>query len=402
MRIMILSSRPGIGTAYSNICQNLSMQFKKLNHDVAITGIQSTYMMEDYRGIPVYPLMDDFHQAGDINSQINRLVLNMKHHQTEALLCIFQADSFYGPFTRVHPKTVWYTPIEGEIVYTNQPTFKETRGVKKIIAMTHAAGEQFTKQKIDNTVIYPGYDPNIFTKNYSKHIKDEITIYFPINNEELVLPAVKLPELKQHLGIDFILGFVAQNFGIKKRFERLIEAFSIFAQNKKNVHLHLHCMPVSAKGIDLFQIMDRFKIRDKITFSYGTVGSSGLSEKSLNILYNIFDIYVSASSGEGFGMPILESMAVGIPQIHPDFLPFQELLGYDNEKRGLLAKCIRQLTVAGEERALVDIQSLVEKMEFFYAWPDFREYCAANATKWASLYTWMKCAQEFDKVFRSM
>jgi len=407
MRVHIFSNSPAYpttGSGYANIVKNISFELSKPGYDIAITGMQTSYEMGNIGKIPIYPLLPDFHAVDSLNMQLRQLSLNMKYHGSDILLCIFQGDSkWYNPFTQIIPdKTVWMMPLEGEIIYKNHQVWNDARKVKKVVAMTNSAGEQFRKQGISCDVIYLGYNPKAFRKEYNKNLQESIIIYFPANNEELILPACKLPEWKEKMGIECMFGFNAQNFGVKKRFERLIEAFSIFAKDKNDVHLHLHTLPVGVKGLNLLEIINYYDIKDKITFSYGNFGSSGWSEHALNILYNQFDIYVSASSGEGFGLPILESAAVGVPQIHPDFAPFNEFLGHDEDKRGLLAKCIKQFTSAGEERALVDIQSLAEKMEIMYTQDDFREMLGRNAQKWASEYTWARTAREFDKVFKDM
>lgn len=307
----------------------------------------------------------------------------------------------YNPFTQVHPNTVWHVPIEGQIVYRNHPLFATARTVKKVVAMTHSAGEQLSSHGIENTVIYLGYNPKVFRQDYLKSLDEPVNIYFPEGNQETTIPASALLELKSGLGVNFIVGYGGQNFGVRKRPERLIEAFSIFAKDKKDVHLHMHCFPASSRGANLIEIADYYGVKDKLTFSYGSFRSSGWSAQALNILYNIFDIFATASSGEGFGLMHLESMAAGVPQCAPDTQPFQEFFGYDDEKRGLLAKSIGQMTPAGEIRALVDVKSLAEKMEALYAYDDLRQQLSRNCLEWARAYTWDKIAAQFDQLFKS-
>lgn len=403
MRLHILSNSPAspaTNSGYANVVKNLSSELSKLGHDIGITGMQTSYEMGNLGKIPIYPLIPDFHAADSLGMQLRQLQLNMKHHGSEVLLCIFQGDSHYNAFTQVFPNTVWYTPLEGEVIYKNHQIWNDARKVKKVVAMTNSAGEQFRKQGIPCDIVYLGHNPKVFRKDYNKNLEEPVIVYFPSNNEELKMPAWALPKLKDKMGVECMFGFNAQNFGIKKRIERLIDAFSIFAKDKKDVHLHLHTLPLYIKGLNLLEIINYYGIKDKITFSYGDFRSSGWSEHALNVLYNQFDIYSSASSGEGFGLPILETAAIGIPQIHPDFIPFQEFMGYDAEKRGLLVKCTKQLTISGELRALVDPQSLAEKMEILFADDGLRKTLGQNAQKWASQYTWDRCAAEFDNLLR--
>ena len=401
MRIMILTNSPKTNSGYSNISNNLYFELRKLGYDVAMTGLQTSHEMEVFKKIPVYPVMDDFHEAQSIQAQIHRLKRNMADHKSEALLCIFQGDSLLNPFTQVHSKTYWYLPLEGELVFKNHPCFAAARKVHQLVTMTHSAEKQFNRQGIANKCIYLGHDPKVFRKGYNKNIKEPVMIYFPAKNEEVVIPVNALQELKERMGIKYMMTFVAQNFGIKKRFERLIEAFSIFAKDKTNTHLHLHTLPVHIKGLNLLELLDYYNVKDKVTFSYGNFRSSGWSPEALNVLYNMTDVYVSASSGEGFGLPHLESMAAGVPQIAPDVEPFREFFGYDDEKRGLLAKSTGQMTQAGEIRGLVDVRNLAEKMETYYARQDFREHVGRNCQKWAEQYTWQQTAKQFDQVLKA-
>jgi glycosyltransferase involved in cell wall biosynthesis len=399
MKLMILSNSPHVNSGYSTVVMNLAEQLLKLNYQVSITGMQSSYRMEEYRGIPVYPLMSDFHEASSIQAQINRLILNLKDHQSEALLCLFQGDSLYNPFTQVHPKTIWYVPIEGQIVYKNHPLFTTARKVKKVVSMTHSAGKQLSDHGIENSTIYHGYDLKVFNKNYKKDLKELVVVYFPQQNEEITMPAGALTEFKDKMGIEYLIGYGGQNFGVRKRPERLLHAFSIFARDKKDAHLHMHCYPVSSRGLNLLEICDYYNIKDKVTFSYGNIRSSGWSPHALNLLYNQFNIFASASSGEGFGLMHLESMAVGVPQIAPDVEPFREFFGEGNEARGLLAESTEQMTPAGELRGLVDVGSLAEKMEFFYD-ITLRKQVGRNCEQWARNYSWDKIAKQFDTVFK--
>jgi len=414
MCIMIVSDSPDMNSGYSRIITNLGPELQKLGYNIAISGIQTALPNQHYKDIKVYQLLNDFNKV-NVPEMDNRLTQNIKTHKSDVVLCLFQGDSKYNPFTQ-HKNTVWYIPIEGHIIYKSSPIFRDARKVHKVVSMTHCAGKQLTRQGINNTTIYLGHDSAIYKKGFNNELDETVPVYFPETNDEFSVPANELLDMKENMGIECMFGFVGQNFGVKKRIERLIEAFSIFAKDKTDVHLHLHCHPegkkvlfsdskkilVTYNGLNLFEIIDYYNIRNKITFSYGEVTSSGWSESALSNLYNIFDVYASASSGEGFGLPHLESMACGVPQLAPDGDPFPEFFGVDDEKCGLLAKCTRQLTSAGEERALVDVKDLAEKMEIIYAQDDFRRMLGSNAQKWASEYTWSRCAAQFDKVFRSM
>lgn len=58
----------------------------------------------------------------------------------------------------------------------------------------------------------------------------------------------------------------------------------------------------------------------------------GIAKKELNYMYNIADLYIAPHGGEGFGMPIGESMATGTPFIASDICTTPEFAGQDNER----------------------------------------------------------------------
>lgn len=403
MRIMILSSAPWTNTGYARIVENLYTELNKIGgYDIAVTGLQQVTRIENYRGCTIYPAMGNFHE-GDIKWQKHRLKENMKYHNSDILLCIFQGDNpGYREFTEIIPdKTVWYMPIEGEIIYPKHDLFEAARKVKKVIAMTNSAGDQFKKRGIPHEVVYLGHNPKIFKRNYNKGLNEPVMVYFPDVNEQHIIPASELLKIKEKLGVECMFGFVAENFGIKKRLERLIEAFSIFSKGKSDVHLHLHTNPIAAKGIELPQLIECYNLeKNKISFSYGTYTSSGWSEVALNILYNTFDVYVTASSGGGFELPNFETASLGIPQLCPNFMPFNEL--YPDGERSLLCKCIPQMTQIGENRALVLVDDMVKKMQIMYEDKNLRKLLGDNCAKWASQYTWQAAAKRFDMILRSM
>jgi len=50
-----------------------------------------------------------------------------------------------------------------------------------------------------------------------------------------------------------------------------------------------------------------------------------LNDMQILELYNLFDIYAQASLSEGFGMPVLEALAMGKLVVHPDYKPLSEI-----------------------------------------------------------------------------
>ena len=402
MRIMILTDSPKTNSGYATVVKNLPPELVKRGYNIAITGMQDAYRIESYKDIPIYPIMSNFHEANNIQAQMHRLMMNIQHHKSDVLMCHFQGDSMYNPFTQVFPKVIWYIPIEGEIVYRNHPLIRDAKKVKQIVAQTKAGQRELAKKGVKSECIYHGYDPMIFKKGWDHELEEEVIVYYPVKKSEIRLSIHDIPKIKEMVGAEFVVGFVGQNFGVRKRIERLVEAFSIFAEGKKDVLLHLHCMPAHMRGVNLFEFIEYYDIADKVIFSYGDFISSGWSDAALNVLYNSFDVFASATSAEGFGLSHLEIMPAGVPQVVPNFAPMDEFCG--NDERGLRANGMKQLASSGsgELRFLVDTKDLAAKMQILYDDKALRQKMGKNAQEWVKSYTWPKIALKFDKVFKGM
>jgi len=104
-------------------------------------------------------------------------------------------------------------------------------------------------------------------------------------------------------------------------------------------------------------------------------------------IYNIADVYVQCSFGESFGLPILESMACGIPQINTEHTTGIELVG--EPKTGLLAKIKTELsTPLISDQWLIDWKSLAECMEKMYLSDKLRKEFSERALDFAKNYDW--------------
>jgi glycosyltransferase involved in cell wall biosynthesis len=217
-----------------------------------------------------------------------------------------------------------------------------------------------------------------------------------VGGEEQDIPVHRINEVKDRMGVEFVIGCVAQNIGTRKKIERLIEAFSKM-ENKKECLLHLHTLPVSIKSvIDLHKVAKLCNVEDSVIFSYGMNAVEGISDYGMNYLYNYFDIHATATSYEGFGMPILESMAVGKPQVVPACGTGPELIGEND--RGLLASIDKMAIEEDLLRGIVNIESMADKMDALLVSKQLRNKLGKAGKEWAKQFTWDKVALKWDKV----
>ena len=424
MNVHILSDSPRGTSAYAGITRNLALGLIERGHDVSVTGFQTFFAPETFSGIKVFPLLDPTEPD---NPQIDQFKKTLKKCKADTLICVYQADSHFNIYSQLHYPTYFWVPVEGKGLPRIMGRDLKAPNVH-VVSQTFAGQKELSAEEIDSKVIYPGWDPKVFTRNPHPHCKwstglhkqtqypgllsawgcwdckgtgegcrhfEEEQIIINHRGEEFSGIISDVNKLRDNLGAGFVVGCVATNMGLRKRLERLIEAFALYNKSNRDSLLHIHTS-LSSRGLPLLDIINKHGILDSVILSYGEYPFS-ISDRAINQLYNYFDINATASGAEGFGMTHLESMAVGIPQVAPNFGTFPELLG-ENE-RGLLASvAATQLTENGTIRCLVDVDSLADKMEALCMDANLRNKLGAAGVEWAKQFTWDQEVKQWDRV----
>jgi glycosyltransferase involved in cell wall biosynthesis len=448
MKLHIISASPRLNSGFSVVAINIAKGLKKLGWEVTYSGLQTANTSEWNRGVEILAS-----QVGHIDD-ITQTMITIGRVKPNIVLCVIQMDADFNGFAKLFPKTVVYCPVEGKDIPSGMSS--DLMSVKMNGGLVIAQCQYGQKEMelalagLEVPYIYHGFNPEVFypiadigrAGNYcyhktemgkintdpaelyemecfgcryimcSKcpHYKEEIVSLLRFINGKWTEETVGMTDLYDVTKGKFVFGFVGQNLGVRKRIERLLRAYSIFVgqskQLKDRVTMHLHCMPMSIGGINLVKIVQDLGIQNNVIFSYGTYRSSGWSDEAMNMLYNTFDVNISASSSEGFGLGTLESMACGIPNIGPACSSFIELIGNDSDlskNRGLLANIGEwQMIQDGSVRALVNENDLALKMKLLYNDGKLRERLGKNAIEWSKQFTWEKICNEWDKLLKTV
>jgi glycosyltransferase involved in cell wall biosynthesis len=126
----------------------------------------------------------------------------------------------------------------------------------------------------------------------------------------------------------FVIGSVAHN-QYRKMVYRLIDAFHMFLKTNPKSLLIMHCLPKDATGWDLPQIIKDRGLLNNIVFTDKAgkgIGDIHVPESEMRKFYCSMDIHALSTGGEGFGVPIVEAMACGIPNVVTDYTTTKEFL----------------------------------------------------------------------------
>lgn len=437
-----------MNSGFSQVTKYLALGLKKLGHDISMTGIQTAYTNDYSYGIEQMPL--DVKYVDEASS----LYLNLKKVDPDWLVYVGQLDADLNHLVRVFDKQIVYCPVEGRDIPDMMAN--ELKNIVmhggKIVAQCRYGQEEMRKVGVNAGMIYHGFDDTIFKKMNSFHPycyyatdvgqneSDPRILYkqgcydchyncygntstkdkCPYYKEEIVsiLRMVGGKWDEKEIGISklldetvgkFVCGHVGINFGIRKRQERLIKAYAILINESKQMRdrtlLHMHCKPMAMNGVNLIKEVAKLGVSENIIFSYGGTRSNAWTEEAMARLYNTFDVHVSASSSEGFGLSHLESLACGVPNIAPDCSSLSELIGNDKDEsknRGWLANIGEwQMVQDGSSRALVSEKDLALKMKMAYVEKNKMERFGKNGSEWAKQYTWDRIVREWNSLLET-
>ena len=185
----------------------------------------------------------------------------------------------------------------------------------------------------------------------------------------------------------------------RKRLDATIRGFAIFAHNNPtaDVVLHMHCGLKDA-SIDVPLLAKRYGINDNIIVAKYN-GIQKLTVEQLNILYNLSDIGINTSLGEGFGLVNVEHAITGAAQIVPNHSACKDLF-YDC---GILMPVSftwvqdKINTVGG----VVTAETVAESIQLLYDHKAYRKRLADKAIeKFSSgVFSWQKIADMWDTLF---
>jgi len=384
LRILWKANAPHVGSGYG--VQSNSLLPRLMQHpNVEEIGIFGYYgIMGGLCELPVgmgipnvnpvnlahYPVADDVWG----NDVVWEHAYHLGAHVVITLMDIWVLNEDYG-----HGGFLWlpYAPVDHETI-PPQVLDRLRRAYHPLAYSKHAAG-LFAEAGLDHHYIPHGVETKLF-KPYDKGGKLQAKRWLGFEDEH------------------FLIGTVGRNVGwpSRKGFPELLEAFAIFHETHPEARLFAHTSIVDTrhKGLNLLALTKLYGVSDFVRFSLPHFNLLGASTQEMCKMYNAFDVFCLPSMGEGFGIPIIEAQACGVPVIVSDWTACAELCG-----SGWKVKIGKKIpTPLQAFQAYVDVDDLVWRMEEAYlVWKDPMAYAEmrTKARAFSMQYDWEHLVKDY-------
>ena len=133
----------------------------------------------------------------------------------------------------------------------------------------------------------------------------------------------------------WIVGMVAANASTiplsRKAFDQALIAFAEFKQSAPDSVFYIHAVAGRQQGgLDLVACARSLglTVGEDVLFPRQHLMLTSLTDEAMSRIYGAFDVACQATMGEGFGLPVLEAQACGVPVITTDFSSMPELTAY--------------------------------------------------------------------------
>ncbi len=294
MRILWVGNPPFAPSGYGEQAGLFVPRLKALGHDVAVLcnyGVQGIKL--SLGGIDHYP--SDGHWGN------RSLATITAKHQADLILILHDAWVMKPALwpDGLPPAAIW-TPIDHNPI---PPVALAVLNDDKVrpIAMSRFGYHLMEQAHLDPAYVPHGVDTQLFKPQ--PELRNQVR-----DNLEIPRDA-------------FLVGMVAANKSNpevdRKSFAKSFQAFALFAQEHPDAYMYAHteAQPIGC-GVNLDILAGITGIPEgHLRFPPDDAWHIGLPREFVATIYQAFDVLLNPSMGEGFGIPILEAQACGVPVI---------------------------------------------------------------------------------------
>lgn len=317
--ILWVSNAPWAGTGYGTQCSQVVGRIAGDGHRVAVNanyGFEAGNTSVQLRGRDVNVYGSGFGQWRTDAIKANALHWAASHGSEPLIVTLLDVWTLKPDDVGDIPVLSW-TPVDHAPIPPKVAAWFANKNVRAV------AMSKFGKAMFDGVGIDSVYIPHAF----------EGDVFKPSPQIDLGNGNVKSGRELLGIGDDrFVVMMNSANKGVtpnRKAFGENLLAFSMFAADKPDALLYLHTDQFgSMGGIDLLKLARACDIKDEqIKFVDQYAYRSQIAPSILAGIYSAADVLLATSRGEGFGIPVIEAQACGVPVIVSDWTAQPELVG---------------------------------------------------------------------------
>lgn len=172
-----------------------------------------------------------------------------------------------------------------------------------------------SKNFIANGIIVHNCDISLF-KKYNEEKRNLLRMQWGLSDKFVILACLRNQPRK---------------FG-----DRLFKAMSLIKNKIPNAIMLMHTDPYDpASYFDMMYYINKFNLQNRIRFT-GMSWNKGFDYKKMPDIYNVADIKLDLTSGEGWGLTTTEAMACELPVVITDYTTSEEIV--NKHKAGEVVK----------------------------------------------------------------
>lgn len=297
MRLLVHS--PGVNpTGYGQQTALWVPLLASLGHEVAISAYHGVRTgMGEWNGHTVYPSGADIHGA-DV------LPHHARHFGADLVIALMDAWALDLPPDHGLP-LAWWMPVDCDGGGGLQ---ERGLGLPDHVRLTACGGVPVAMSRHGEAMLRrAGHDPL-----YVPHGVDT-TVWKPPEDREAI---------RRALGVDdaFVIGINAANVDkTRKGWPEQLAAFAKLHRRHPDTVLVAHTLKKVPGGLNLPEIARDLGIDGAVRWSDQYLLSAGLiTPEMLAATTGAWDLYSGCSYAEGFGLPVLEAQACGVPAVVTD------------------------------------------------------------------------------------
>lgn len=316
-RVLFYGDSPTCATGFGQVSRNiLPALHESGKFDIGVLGINYWGDPHEYP-FPIWPMAINNH--GDPYGR-GRLLQHLADPNLDFDILFFMQDSF-----------ILQMPARGEPPYEGLPKLLDTlrKMGKKFASVCYFPVDGIPKKSwieamssVDCPVTFTQFAKEQAIKAVPS-IEERLRIIPHGVNPEVFKPIPREQAMefrKRYLGINedkFVITNVNRNQQ-RKDIPATIRAFVEFRKHRPNSLLYLH-MAAYDQGWNLPEVIRAFgmDMSKDIVLPQNFTPSSGFPLEILNVIYNMSDVVLSTTVGEGWGLSWSEAMACRVPVVFP-------------------------------------------------------------------------------------